>query len=125
MASTEVDKFGQLLVVNLRDAALDFLEGLVRGHWKAPSTQQLQEDVAKLSPEQIDVVRRSVVACLDCGIHDFLFSLVEAHDFKRGIAITVDGKNIAELSDGLHGEAYGEDGWVAKFGKHTEAQGNG
>jgi len=34
------------------------------------------------------------------------------------IQILVDGENIAELSDGLQGESFSEDGWNAKFSKH-------
>jgi hypothetical protein len=121
MAAPEVDEFGQLLVASLRDAALDFFDGLVREHWKSPSTQRLQADLAGLSPGQREIVRRCVVACVDRSIHDFLFALSEAHDTHNGIRVVVHGKDIAELSDGLHGEPYGENGWVAKFGKHPEA----
>jgi hypothetical protein len=119
MATPELDKFGRVLVTSLRDAALDFYDGLTCGHWKSPAAQQLQLDLAKLSPEQVEVVRRCVVACVDSGIHDFLFALSEAHDFGTGITVVVDGKNIAELSDGLQGEPYGVKGWVAKFSKHS------
>jgi hypothetical protein len=122
MATPEVDKFGQLLVTKLRDAALDFFGGLARGHWKSPSTRQLQADIAELSSEQRELVRRCVLACVDRGIHDFLFALSESHDCNGGISLVLDGRDIASLSDGLHGEPYGEDGWVAKFGKHPEGR---
>ena len=122
MAVPEVDKFGQLLVTSLRDGALGFFDGLARGHLKSPSTRRLQADLARLSLEQREIVRRCVVACVDRGVHDFLFALGEAHEFGRGISVVVGGKDIAELSDGLQGEPYGDRGWVAKFGKHPEGQ---
>jgi hypothetical protein len=122
MATPELDKFGQLLVTKLRDSALDFFDGLARSQWKRPSTGKLQADLATLSPEQREIVRRCVVACVDRGLGGFLFALSEAHDFGRQIAVMVDGKNIAELSDGLQGEPYGQDGWVARFGKHPMGQ---
>lgn len=105
MAVPEVDKFGQLLVTRLRDGALDFFDGLARGHWKSPSTRRLQADLAKLSREQRDIVRRCVVACVDRGMHDFLFALGEAHELGRGLSVVVGGKDIAELSDGFTGRA--------------------
>jgi hypothetical protein len=40
--------------------------------------------------------------------------------FKEGIALLVDGKNLVELSDGLHGESLGADGWNARFSKYGE-----
>jgi hypothetical protein len=122
MAAPEVDKFGQLLVTKLRDTALDFFEGLALGHWKSPSLKRLQAGLAGLSPRQHELVRRCVVACVDRGVHDFLFALGESHDSDSGIQIVVDGRDIAELSDGLQGEPHGEHGWIAKFGKHPEGQ---
>ena len=34
---TPLDKFGKFLVENLRDKGIDFAEGLLKSHWKAPS----------------------------------------------------------------------------------------
>jgi hypothetical protein len=120
MAAHEVDKFGELLVTQLRDAALDCFDGLARAAWNSPSTQQLQADLAGLSASQRELVRRCVVACVDRGVHDFLVAVDEIHGAGGGIRIVVDGKDIAELSDGLHGEPYGEVGWLAKFSKHPK-----
>ena len=61
-------------------------------------------------------MRRCVIEAIDHGMHDFLFALVDAHDFNKGIEVLVDGQNIVELSDGLHGEPF-VNGWIAKFGK--------
>jgi hypothetical protein len=48
-------------------------------------------------------------------MHDLLFAFQEAHDRNTGIEIMVDGKPIAELSDGLHGEIFGETGWIVRY----------
>jgi len=116
MAAPEVDKFGKLLVKSLRDGAIDFYDGLARGHWK--SHEELQESLAGLSSEQRELVRRCVVSCLDQGIHGFLMALGESQFKNEGISVVVDGKDVAVLSDGLEGEPYGTRGWIAKFGKH-------
>jgi hypothetical protein len=63
------------------------------------------------------------VSSVDKAIHDFLFKLQEVADFEDDIQVLVDGENGAGLSDGIHGELFGEDGWQArysKFGKPTE-----
>src|SRR5262249_55506097 len=99
MPAPQVDKFGRLLVTQLRDTALDFFDGLARKRWKPPSTQRLQSELESLSPSQREIVRRCVVACVDRGIHDFLFALGESHESDGGIRVVVDGKDIAELSD--------------------------
>jgi hypothetical protein len=114
----QADKFGKLLITKLRDSAIDFYDGLARGHWKVAEDQDLQTELARLTEGQRATIRRCVVAALDCGLHDFLFALNNAQDSGGEIAVVVDGQNVAKQSDGLHGELYGQDGWIARFGKH-------
>jgi len=118
LAHPAVDKFGKLVVTQLRDRAIDFFDMAAKGKWKSPGIQSLQTQLAKLSPNEIALIRRCVVEAVDHGMHDMLFALVEAHD--DGIEVIVDGENVVELSDGLHGEQFSDNGWIAKFGKHPE-----
>ena len=121
MAHTAVDKFGRLVISRLRDNAIEHYDGLAKNRWKSPALQQLQTDLATLTEEQRAIVRRCVISALDTGMHDFLFGLVEAHEMEEGIEVIVDGENVSELSDGLQGEQFTEDGWIAKFGAYSEA----
>jgi hypothetical protein len=114
----ELDKFGKFFIQNLRDKSLDYLEGLFERKWKAPDLQNLQDRVAAFSPEFKQTVRELVESILTDGMHDLLFAIQENHDCNEGIEILVDGKPVAELSDGLHGEIFGEDGWMVRFSKH-------
>lgn len=113
-----VEKFGQLVVAQLRDRAIDHADGLLAGRWKAPGLLPLQTALAELSPNQKELIRRVLKNSLDSGIHDFLFAIGEAHDSQQGIAIIVDGHDVAALSDGLQGEPFGDEGWFAKFSKY-------
>lgn len=113
-----LDKLGEFVVANLRDAVIDRADTLLAGHWKTPGLQALQADLRRLTEEQRAVVRRCVVAAVDSGLHDFLFALGVQHDMGGGIVVIVDGQQAAEVSDGLQGEPYGERGWYARFSKH-------
>lgn len=46
------------------------------------------------------------------AIHQFLFALEEE------IQVRIDDEDIVQLSDGLSGELYGENGWNAQFNKY-------
>lgn len=115
------NKFGEFIVKNLWDESVEFFDPLTRGHWKALAIQQLQQDLGALSPEQRAIVRQCVVQSLGAGLHRFLFALGEAQDSNQGLAVVVDGVDIVEQSDGLHGETSGPDGWMAKYSAHPEA----
>ena len=117
-AGPEADEFGAFLMRNLRDPAIDHADALLSSHWKAPGLQSLQADLAKLTPEQKAVVRRCVLSSIDAGIHDFLFALGEEQEADARIAVIVDGQDIAQQSDGLHGELFAEEGWFARFSTH-------
>ena len=116
-ASSPVDKFGKFIVENLRDKGIDFAEGLLRKHWKAPSLLDMQNEIANLNDTQKTAFIKAVTETIDGAIHDFLFALQEQADFDNDIQILVDGQNIVELSDGIHGEAYSSDGWYEKYSK--------
>lgn len=70
--------------------------------------------------EQISIMRRALISSIDTGIHDFLFKLQQQDE--EGITIVVNGKNLADISDGLHGELFTEDGWYQRFSEYGENQ---
>lgn len=108
-------KFGHFLMTNLRDPCIEHYDYMAKGHWKAPALQSLQNDLRKLSEKERAMVRKCVIEGLNAAIHDFLFKLQEIADFDNDIQVHVDGQNIVELSDGLHGELFSSEGWMAKY----------
>ncbi len=116
----QLDKFGKFLVEHLRDKGIRKAEGLLIDEYKAPALLNLQADLYELSENQKELVKKTVTICIDSAIHDFLFALQEKADFENDIQIMVDGQNIVELSDGIHGEAYSDEGWYAKYSKYPE-----
>jgi len=115
-----VNKFGELLMTDLRDRTIDFFELLMKGHWKGSELQQLQFEMQSFDEKQIEIFRRVLIRSLDSGLHDFLFKLQEQADFDNEIEINVQGINIIQASDGLHGELFTEDGWFANYSKYGE-----
>jgi len=120
-ADKTLDKLGEFVMANLRDPAIEFMELLAQGHWKAPSLQSLQSEVVALPDDKKALVRRCVVQAIDAAIHDFLFKVGEVADFEGDIQLVVDGQDVAHVSDGLAGEPYGDDGWQARFSRYGES----
>mgnify|MGYP001557793087 CR=1 FL=1 len=118
--TTSLDRLGKLVMQRLRDEPFEFFEKLTQGHWKGPSLQRLHRDLRSLSPEQLQIVRRCVRFAVDEGIHSFLFGLQEACE-KEKLELRIQGDNVLDLTDGLHGELFTEDGWQARFSKFGEA----
>jgi hypothetical protein len=55
-------------------------------------------------------------------MHDFLFAVQELSDAGQQFEIRVDGENVASLSDGLHGEIFTEEGWIATYSKFPRSR---
>jgi hypothetical protein len=113
-----LEKFGEFIVDHCRDRGISYAEGLLRNHWKSPSLQALQSQLGKLSETDKEAFRKAIVSTIDTAIHDFLFAIQERSDSEDDIQIIVDGVNVAKVSDGLHGEAFSDEGWYAKYSKY-------
>jgi hypothetical protein len=113
-----LNKFGAFFVQNLRDSMFDWLNTLLRGEWKAPDTQELQDRVKGLKDAERQVLRDLIEHITTTGMHDLLFALQEQADADGAIRVLVDGNEVAKLSDGLHGELFGDDGWIVRYSRY-------
>ena len=115
---TRLESLGKLISVELRDAALNHYLDIESGFSSAPVNRALYEEVKCLRDSDRLIIRKLITASIDAGIHDFLFALNEK---QGGIEVLVDGEGAAELSDGLQGEPFTEDGWFEKYSQHKES----
>jgi predicted RNA-binding protein Jag len=122
MSKQSLDIFGEFLVKNLRDNGIENAETLLNNKSKAPSNLKIQTEISKFNESKKELIKEIVIKSIDTAIHNFLFSLQELADFENNIQISVNGENIVELSDGIHGESYSEDGWNAKFSKYESKE---
>ena len=93
-----LDRFGRFLMGNLRDKCIAHFDEL--GAWKGQAP------------------REALVGSSDSAIHDFLFAIGENADFEEDIRVVVQGRDIQSVSDGLHGEPFGDQGWIARFSEY-------
>ncbi len=113
-----LDKFGKLIVEKLRDKQIDMFQGLIKGTWRDKGSKELHVKLSKLTQDQKQVVADVLEETLECVMHDFLFAIQESDNLDTGLKVYMDNKNVAELSDGLHGEIFGEEGWIHRFSRH-------
>ena len=115
---TPLDKFGQFIVANLRDRALEQHQMLQAGECRGPARKDLQDRLRALPTTERELVSEVVRDVVNVATHDLLFAFQDAHDRRLGIEVTVDGLNVAEDGGMLQGEPLGETGWVNKFSRY-------
>lgn len=117
-----LDIFGEFVVLNLHDKMLFDLDTLLKSGWKSPGLQNIQSRIQNLSECEKALVREIVLRIIEAGMHDFLFALQEEYDNKGLLHFFVEGEDVAGLSDGIHGEIFGDDGWINRFSKYLRTE---
>ena len=113
-----LEKFGAFITHSLRDEMLFYLNKLLAGAWKAPELQELQKSLSQLDDAQKQLLYDVVDHITKTGMHSLLFALQEQADADGSIRVFVDGQEVAKLSDGLHGEISGDEGWIVRYSKY-------
>lgn len=68
---------------------------------------------------QSELIKDLVPEIVDTTIHNLLWTLEQEEMIDVTVNVDVDGKlaSLKDVSDGLAGELYTEDGWIFRFSK--------
>ena len=87
------DYFGQFLMKNYRDKALKTLEIVMNNQWRVEPLNEFQDFLQTLNQSQRKI----------------LFD---------GFQKMIDGALAVQISDEIHSEQFGEEGWIEKFSNY-------
>jgi hypothetical protein len=111
-----LDLFGKLLMQRVRDESIEEWDKTLDGRMKAPSLRRIHREFAGLEPSAQAFISRLIPQVVDTTLHYLLWTL-EQEDTVR-VAVEAGDESVpdlSEVSDGLSGEVYGEEGWFARF----------
>lgn len=119
----KLDALGQFLITYVRDQRFERLDKILTGERKL-SNEKMQRLLERFPfcPEQLEVVEYICRYAIDATIHHTLWGL-EQQEGKISLQIMSGGapaRDAVEISDGLPGELYSEDGWIARFSNYDE-----
>lgn len=117
MSSPQLDRCGQLLMHEVRDLTIENWNRVLSGRMKDNESQALFNS---LEPNIRSIIKEMVPKIVDTCIH-YSLSLFET---EQGLRLAVQSEageltDVAMLSDGLSGELYTENGWIARFSTGT------
>jgi GH25 family lysozyme M1 (1,4-beta-N-acetylmuramidase) len=116
-----LDKFGKYLIREVRDRTLEINELIMQGNMGSRENQALYKLTENLSDEIKVIINKYILKNVDSTLHYFLW-LIEQHDDLDLTYYTDEQKlspySLKEISDGLCGELYTEDGWIAKYSQY-------
>lgn len=117
-----LDSFGQEFISSIRDQSIFEFEAILNGRMKSKSSIELSNEIKAFDENQIKVLKKVVFNSIDSVIYNVL-NMLEQNEENMKLLISQDGndgKNIVELSDGLSGELFTENGWIEKFSKYEQ-----
>jgi len=124
--SEALNDFGKILISDVRDPAIDTFLRIANKQARAPAEIDLQKMLEVFDDKQMEAVRKIVFCSIDDMLHNFLW-MIEQHE--ENIELNYNGddgqkmSNLRDISDGLSGELYSEDGWIARFSEYEESYG--
>ena len=111
-----LDEFGKILIKEVRDNVVNAMNERIDGERKGITAQLIQKKIAILNNEQIEILKWLIPEIVDFSLDSMLF-MFEGHP---DLQLVFQGVDLKEVSDGLSGELYTEDGWIQKFSEYDE-----
>ena len=109
-----LNDFGKTLISEVRDTTIRNYIKMFDGTMNGLTARQVHEKLDRFNDEQMATVKWLLSKIVDTSLHNILFMLEQN---KNELELLYKGLNINEISDGLCGELYSEDGWIEKYSK--------
>ena len=114
--SDVLDRFGRLLVSEVRDVAVAVALNTLRGRMKVKESEELDAALAPVPESTRKLIEGFATDLVDSTLHDLLSFFEGAEEFLIAFQENEnDLVDLNEISDGLAGELVTEEGWISRF----------
>ena len=117
MSKAALDKFGHLLMRNVRDEAIIDWEMIIDGRMEGDLAEKIREVLRNVSETDKNVLLQLIPGVVDTVLHHLLWTTEQQSDLQVGIKIDDRIEELRNISDGLPGELYTDDGWIARYSR--------
>lgn len=107
--------FGELLMKEVRDTSIQEMDKIIDGKMKGEIAEKIQSELTQLEGNK-EMLKKIIPSIIDRTLDSLLFCIEENPE----IELLYNGENLVDLSDGLSGELYSDDGWIKKYSRERE-----
>ena len=121
MSKATLDEFGSLIIRRVRDAAIRDWYMMLDGSMKGELASKVGAMITSFSEDDKKVLTRLIPMIVDTALHHALWTL--EGESRVGLCYeseTGEKVDIKTSSDGLSGELYSSEGWIAKFSCYAD-----
>lgn len=116
-----LSNFGESFIENVRDNSLFIFESILSGRMKDVESREIYNKFNNLSEEERTLIKQIAYKMVDLTIHNVMFFFEQDIDDWKISNSRKQVEDLANLSDGLTGELYSEDGWIKQFSKYRSS----
>ncbi len=116
-----LDELGQL-IIDTRDHSIEWFDKYTNNPGKTDQAKQYHEFLSRCSEKQVREFREIVITLVDKTLHSLLHGLEGSDNMHlvHGDREKYEAVDIIEMSDGIGGELYTEEGWIYRFSEFKE-----
>ena len=103
--------FGKIYIKEARDSSIERIFDLINGRLNTPESIRFSEVYSSLSENQKDDFKYLAILAVDSAI----FRILRMTDQELIDIKFCECLNVAQMSDGLAGELFGDKGWIKTF----------
>ena len=119
MKNKVLNKFGKLLIEEVRDIAISEYYNIIKNNFVGEENTFLQSIIKKHKLKN-DGLEKIVTEMIDRTIFKFLFLFEMNEEFSIVYDTGNSVKNLARISDGLAGEIFTDEGWIKKYSQYKQ-----
>ncbi|MBO9204001.1 MULTISPECIES: epimerase [Niastella] len=112
--------FGKQYIKEVRDNSIYTLENIINGKMKGELNQEMFRLINNLPQAQVELLKRVAYRMIDLTLHNTL-NMFEQSDSWAISNVSEGVESINDISDGLAGELYTEDGWIKQFSEYPSS----
>ncbi|GKX68783.1 hypothetical protein [Inconstantimicrobium mannanitabidum] len=112
-----LEKYGQILMSDVRDRTIRSMDMILSGRMKGITAKSILENISGFNAEQVEALKYLISKTVDLSLHNMLCMIEDNDEINVEISTGNLACNIKDISDGLAGELYTEDGWIMKYSK--------
>jgi hypothetical protein len=115
MSPAALDRFGQLLMKKVRDEAVTDWKMIIDGRMKGESAEKVRALLRDVSDTDKKLVLQLIPGVVDTVLHHLLWAAEQEADLQLGMKMKDGIEELRDISDGLPGELYSDEGWISRF----------
>lgn len=112
------EDFGKKIIEEVRDRTLDYYKRLSRAEVKSQTDRDLSDRIQLLSEKERALLKEIVFLIVDMSLHNMMSFFESEPTSGWRIILHSSGIDLADISDGLCGELYSEEGWISRYSKY-------